>query len=201
MSRNFLRSFNVGERLLEAPVPELIESLGKAIASAQYEMDATAVEIGEKLGNTTVSLRDENGKEVERSLLELGFTPSFYHFQEATIEVKMTINLEVEAGARITRGGGEEDAEEDDDEEESKSVIPIGSSLSLDVHGKFGFDQEGSSKITAKLVSIPSPSAFADALRRHAGAAKKSSGKNGAPGSDDSEKDETKKEDDEVPEE
>jgi hypothetical protein len=166
MIGRFLDSFDVGARLLDAPVPDLIESLGKSIASAQYEMDATGVQIGAMLGQQKVSLKDENGNTIERSLLQLGFTPSFYHFQEAEIEVKMTISLEVAAqvdfpprpeGADGGDGGG-------------KTVIPVGSPVSLDVHGRFGYDQQGSSRVTAKLVSVPSPAAFTEALRRYAGA-------------------------------
>lgn len=166
MMNNFLDSFSVGQRLLDARVPDLIESLGKSIAKAQYEMDATGVQIGALLGETKVSLRDESGKEVERSLLELGFTPSFYHFQEAEIEVKMTIALEVAAHADLNIGGGS--GEEDGEGE--KTLVPMGSPVNLDVHGRFGYDQEGSSRVTAKLVSVPSPATFTEALRRHAGA-------------------------------
>ncbi|MCC5835665.1 MAG: hypothetical protein JJU20_13100 [Opitutales bacterium] len=154
----FLDSFSIGQRLLDAPVPALIESLGKSIAKAQYEMDATGVQIGALLGETKIPLKDENGKVVERSLLELGFSPTFYHFQEVELEVKMTITLEVEAGVDLDMTEG------------AKSLIPMGSPVSLDVHGRFGYEQEGSSRVTAKLVSVPSPSTFTEALRRHAGA-------------------------------
>lgn len=159
----FLDSFSIGQRLLDAPVPALIESLAKSIAKAQYEMDATGVQIGALLGETKVPLKGDDGKVAERSLLELGFSPTFYHFQEVELEVKMTISLEVEAGGQLDMTEG------------AKSIIPMGSPFSLDVHGRFGFEQEGSSRVTAKLVSVPSPATFTDALRRHAGASAKDS--------------------------
>jgi hypothetical protein len=164
MIGRFLDEFAVGERLLDADVPTLITSLGKAIASAQFEMDATGVEIGAKLGEQMVTLKDEEGNSIERSLLQLGFTPSFYHFQEVEIEVKMTISLEVAGGADLIIG----DREAADDGEGGKMLVPVGSPINLDVHGRFGYDQQGSSRVTAKLVSVPSPSAFTEALRRYA---------------------------------
>ncbi len=163
-----LKSYQVGQRITDSSVPALIISMGKSIAHAQFEMDATGVEIGEKLAGTKVELKDENGDTIRRSLLELGFTPTFYHFQEVTLEVKMTVSMEVSAGLEFGLGGGEDDDESEDKQDEGfRTLVPYGSALNFDVHGKFGFEHEGSSKITAKMVSTPAPSSFTEALRKH----------------------------------
>ena len=82
-----------GLRLLEqAPLGKLVEGIGTAIAEAQYNMDRFVIKTLELLDNNDengVQLPDEVGK---RSMLELGFTPSFYHFREATITAKVAFS-------------------------------------------------------------------------------------------------------------
>ena len=44
---------------------------------------------------------DSTGVVRERSLLELGFAPTFYHFQEATIEISVTLTMKVEQSLSV----------------------------------------------------------------------------------------------------
>ena len=206
MFTNQINRMNVGQKLLEAPVPQLIESMAKSIAQAQFELDATSVRIATKLADQRITLNDSDGKPVEKSLIELGFMPTFYQFQETTIEIKMTITMQVEnsfgfgvAGSlgnlnipagtfsrpdALLSGGGGGDAEADTEEEDGDSAplntpdsgptnaaVPYGAALSLDIHHRFGFQQEGSSTVSTKLAAVPAPVAFANALVQHSAGA------------------------------
>ena len=85
----------VGQLLQDVPLGTMIENLGVAIATAQERLDNVAIEATLRLANTKTTLLDADGQEVTRSLLELGFTPTFYQFTEATIEVSFIASMQV----------------------------------------------------------------------------------------------------------
>jgi hypothetical protein len=85
-----------GETLAEAPIQDMIQKLGCGIAEAQLRLDQTAVKVATLLSGARVELTDAQGKATSKSLLELGFTPTFYHFTEAELEIKMSISMKVE---------------------------------------------------------------------------------------------------------
>lgn len=71
--------------LKEADVASIIGSLGLGIAEAQTAMDANSVQ-------QVLAMKDlklVNGK----SLLELGFTPAFYHFQYADVSASISLRM------------------------------------------------------------------------------------------------------------
>lgn len=168
-----IQDLPVGSKLLEAPIPLLIESLGKSIAKAQFELDATGVRIGALLGETRIDLKDAEGKDIQRSLLEMGFTPTFYHFQETEIEVRMTISMQVEEEFGI-QGEGNLGSQEG-----AANQLPVafGATLNVDYHTRFGFDSEGSSRVSTRMVARPAPTEFLNSLRAHA------AGSSGSPSS------------------
>ena len=92
----------IGQTLESVPLGTMVENLGVAIATAQERLDNVAIETALRLANTTVTLYDGDGNEVVRSLLELGFSPTFYQFTEATIEVSFIATLQA---AEITSVG------------------------------------------------------------------------------------------------
>lgn len=83
-----------GEVLAEASVAEFIKTLALGIADAQRKLDENSIEQLFKLADTKL-----DGS--EHSLLELGLTPPFYHFQYADIEVSMHLKLAVETSFEI----------------------------------------------------------------------------------------------------
>lgn len=85
-----------GQALLDAPVPELIRSLGLAIAEAQAALDQNSIKTATTLGTAMVEFDQGGGNVVKKSLLELGFTPVFYHFTESTLEISLSLSLRVE---------------------------------------------------------------------------------------------------------
>ena len=84
------------------PLARMVSELGTAIADAQYKMDRTALAISQLMGST------ENGIEIgerQYSLMELGFTPTFYQVIEATVEAKVSFtaaeSTEFSVGASV----------------------------------------------------------------------------------------------------
>lgn len=138
---------SVPRTLLEAPLPEMIQRLGLAVAEAQAALDRNSIEVAQSLAETMVTLGG-----TEYSLLALGFTPTFYAFTEATIEAKMTFS--VQQSEEFTVGGSI-----------SVSAFSIVSaSINASYTRKYSFSAEGASSIAARLVSLPAPSGFLERL-------------------------------------
>jgi hypothetical protein len=85
----------VGQLLQDVPLGTMIENLGLGIATAQERLDDVAIEATLRLANTNTTLLDADGNTVTRSLLELGFTPTFYQFTEASLEVSFIASMQV----------------------------------------------------------------------------------------------------------
>ena len=142
-----------GLRLLEqAPLGQLVQSIGMAIAEAQYNMDRFVIKTLELLDDKEangVQLPDESSK---RSMLELGFTPSFYHFREATITAKVAFSAmnaeEFSVGAEI--GGG------------YRGIFFV--SVNASYSNKYSFTADASSEVTTTIVSLPPPGPLNDIL-------------------------------------
>ncbi|WFM72878.1 OmpA family protein [Halomonas sp. CKK8] len=77
-----------GEVLADASVAEFIKELGLGIAKAQKELDDNSV----RQMQAFTEVQDSLG---ERSLLELGLMPAFYHYQHADVSVSLQLRLEV----------------------------------------------------------------------------------------------------------
>ncbi len=142
-----------GIKLLElAPLGQLVQSIGMAIAEAQYNMDRFVIKTLELLDDKEangVLLPDETSK---RSMLELGFTPSFYHFREATITAKVAFSAmhseSFSVGAEL--GGGYPGV----------FFVAVNASYS----NKYSFTAEGSSEVRTTIVSLPPPGPLNDIL-------------------------------------
>jgi len=131
-------------------LPQLVENLGKAIADAQFALDLKSIEIAVLMGD-----RENHGVEVggqRRSLLELGFAPTFYHLTEATVETRVAFSTsttqEFSVGASATAQFG---------------VVAV--SVEASYSAKYSFEASGSSSIVARFVSIPPPALFEERLR------------------------------------
>ena len=139
-------------RMLEqAPLPAIIEALGTAIARAQLNMDRYVAQSVQMMASTDKG----NGVEIggqRRSLLELGFTPSFYHFQQATITARVAFSVvqsqEFSVGAGVSAG------------------YPgiFSASVNASYSNKYSFHAEGSSEIRTTIVSLPPPPRLGELL-------------------------------------
>lgn len=142
----------VTRSLLSAPLPDIIQRLGVAIAQAQYALDQNSVSMATEMASTKVDVGGE-----EYNLLSLGFIPSFYTFTEATVEAKlsfsMTESTETSLNVGVQVGGG-------------TPFFMAAASIDVGYARKFSVSAEGMSSIAARLVSLPPPEIFTELLKR-----------------------------------
>lgn len=160
MLDNRILHMTPGEALMDVPVHELIQRLGIGIAEAQLRLDQSAVRVAAMLSDTRVDFTDAEGKTTQKTLLELGFAPNFYHFTEAELEVRMSISIKVEEdfgieGAGNIGSGGDP---------KNRAVV-FGASLNVEYHRKYGFESSASSVVRTKMISTPPPAPFLEALK------------------------------------
>ncbi len=142
----------VNQALLQSPLPDLVNRLGQAVADAQFAMDKNAVDIAKMMADKDafgVQLREG---ETPRSLLELGFTPTFYQITTATIEAKVAFSMsrsrEFSVGASV-----------------GVDVKFVSASVDASYSQKYSFEASGSSSIAVHLAAVPPPSVFNDYLK------------------------------------
>jgi len=169
---------SVGTELLAVPFPEMIQRLGVGIANAQLQLDLVSLRIARLMagydeesetkkegdGVKSKSYLIKFGDGQEYSLMELGFTPTFYQFVDTVIELKMSITVASETEVRM----------------ETKSSVVAGgafwtpfggggtvrsSSVSASFAAKYQYSAEGSSLMRTKLVPIPPPTLFEERVR------------------------------------
>ncbi len=142
----------VTRALVTAPLPQIIEKLGLAIAQAQFALDKNSVEIAKIMSETEVEIGDNS-----YNLLSLGFQPSFYSFTEATVEAKLSFTMtestetSVAVGVQVGVQYG---------------VFMAAASVDVAYARKFSVSTEGASSIAARLVSLPPPDVFSQILKR-----------------------------------
>lgn len=143
---------SVTRALVTAPLPQIIEKLGLAIAQAQYALDTNSVALAKTMSETEVEIGDKS-----YNLLSLGFQPSFYSFTEATVEAKLSFTMtettetSVAVGLQVGVQYG---------------VFMAAASVDVSYARKFSVSTEGASSIAARLVSLPPPDVFEQLLKR-----------------------------------
>lgn len=143
---------SVTRALVTAPLPQIIEKLGLAIAQAQYALDTNSVAVAKAMSETEVDIGDTT-----YNLLSLGFQPSFYAFTEATVEAKLSFTMtettetSVAVGVQVGVQYG---------------VFMAAASVDVAYSRKFSVSTEGASSIAARLVSLPPPDVFIQLLKR-----------------------------------
>lgn len=200
MLDNRVMHMTPGEALLEVPVGDFIQRLGIGIAEAQLRLDQMAVRVAAMLSDARVEFRDAQGKTSSKSLLELGFTPTFYHFSETELEVRMTISIKVEesfkfglsanvgndpasiaqasnnaaagAAAAGASGNGSNNnaapAPQAAPAGGDRRAVAFGAAINVEYHRKYGFEMSGSSMVRTKMIAVPPPGPFLEALREQA---------------------------------
>ncbi len=161
----------VGQELLNVPMGEMIRSMAMAIADSQVKLDQASADNAElmsgkrivrnaegrptgELEPTTIFFgHDEKGKPVEVSMLELGFTPTFYQFIDTIIDVKISITMTHSTDLTVK---GKETA---------KKAIPVAATVSASYSSKYGYSVEGASFLRTKLVPVPPPAVLEERIR------------------------------------
>lgn len=170
---------SIGQQLLDVPFPAMIKSMGLAVAEAQFELDRVGlrmaqmmsgkyqIEVQDADGKTTVEDReayvDFDGKQM--SMLELGFTPTFYQFVDTIIEVKISISMSYsseykKSAARSSTSAGVAFGCF------SAGVSARSSSVSASFASKYQYSAEGSSLLRTKLVPVPPPAVLEERIRK-----------------------------------
>src|SRR5437870_4668057 len=106
----------LAQQLSEIPFGEMLVSMGRGVAEAQFELDKMSslvalamsgkyqVEINEA-GTLGLVERDNcvlfAGEAL--SLLELGFTPTFYQFVDTILEIKVSVSMTEEQSITETK--------------------------------------------------------------------------------------------------
>ncbi len=142
---------NITRELLNAPLPELVKSLGIGIAQAQRALDRVSMDLARELVDTKIELGG-----TEYSLLALGFTPTFYQYTDTVLEAKVAFSMTKsrEIGVSATVSGGV-----------NVGFAAVSASVTASYSQKYQYSAEGSSLIRTKLVSVPNPPAFEQRLR------------------------------------
>ncbi len=100
---------DVGKMLQEVPIGDMIVGYARGIADAQWELDMKSIEMLKIMANEKIKVpnKAKNDELEEKSLLELGFLPTFYHFEEAVIEVSVSLSMheaqEINIGGSVSR--------------------------------------------------------------------------------------------------
>ena len=138
-----------------SPLPTLINSLGTAVAEAQYNMDLFVAKAIKTLADKDTYGVELPGYSEKKSLLELGFIPSFYHFSEINLNVKLALSsmeseaFDVSVGATV-----------------GKPMV-FGVSLNASYSNKYSFSANASSEVNTKIVSIPPPTILNEILQEY----------------------------------
>lgn len=141
--------------LEQLPLPSMIGGLGRAVADAQLAMDQTSLEIARRLGDSEHHGVRFSGDEENRSLLELGFAPTFYHLSEATIDIRVSLSMSQSTETSLSVGatvGG------------AYGFVMFAASVSASYSAKYSYEAAASSAITARFVAIPAPTLLAETL-------------------------------------
>lgn len=141
--------------LTQAPLPDMLENLGTAIANSQFAMDSNSMQIARMMGDRDKYGVQFSGEDEKRSLLELGFSPTFYHLSEATVDIRVSLSMsqsrEVGLSVGAAVGGG-------------VGFVMFAASVNASYSSKFSYESSGSSAITARFVAIPPPTVFQEII-------------------------------------
>ncbi len=194
---------SIGQQLLNVPMGDMIRQMAFAIADAQLELDESSVRVAELMSGQRMlrdadgNLVDADGKPTDEpvyedtrvffghekvegdlrpqkvSMMELGFTPTFYQFIDTIIEVKIAIQVCREgtragtthsekkvAGVEARRRSGQ-----DSSKTGVRSVVTT-TTVDASYSSKYSYSAEGSSLLRTKLVPVPPPPVLEARIRK-----------------------------------
>jgi hypothetical protein len=167
---------SIGQELLNVPMGDMIRQMAFAIADAQVQLDESSLRVAEMMSGQRV-IRDADGNPTgtpidttimfggERlSMMELGFTPTFYQFVDTVIEVKIAVKISREFASAQTIKGEQKTARltfSNGRITYSVTTVPVDATYS----SKYSFTSEGSSLLRTKLQPIPPPAILEERIR------------------------------------
>ena len=138
--------------LSSLPLAQLVAALGVGIADAQTRLDDNSISAAQRLADKTIDVPiPGTGETVSRSLISLGFTPTFYHFREATIELRVEMTVEFAEELNVD---GELTLDID------RAPVAFALSASVDYMRRYGVEASALATVNLALVPVPPPSEF-----------------------------------------
>ena len=194
---------SIGQQLLNVPMGDMIRQMAFAIADAQLELDESSIRVAELMSGQRMlrdpdgNMLDKDGNPTDSpeyvdtrvffghekvegvdtpqkvSMMELGFTPTFYQFIDTIIEVKIAIRISRESERSVVNKGETKTVQSEayrrttlhGSKVGARSVVtttPVDASYS----SKYSYSAEGSSFLRTKLVPVPPPPVLEDRIRR-----------------------------------
>lgn len=133
------------------PLPQMLEQLGLAIANTQKAIDENAISIAQLMGDKDNHGVQFSGDDEKKSLLELGFTPTFYHLSEATVDLRVSLSMSTSRETSASASASVAVA---------AYFVVVAASVSASYTNKYSYEASSSSAITARFVSVPPPTTF-----------------------------------------
>lgn len=130
-----------------APLHQMIENMGIAVANAQAALDENSIKTLQTLAEKGIEVNGET-----TNLLLLGFVPTFYAFTEASFEMKMEFSMAESEAFSI---GGEVGV----------NVGIVSASVNASYARKYDQSASASSSIAARMVSLPPPENLVEMLK------------------------------------
>lgn len=195
----------IGQELLNVPMGDMIRQMAFAIADAQLELDESSVRVAELMSgqyprrDEEGNLIDAAGEPTDKpvyvdsrvffgeetvdgklvpsriSMMELGFTPTFYQFIDTLIEVKIAIKItrEIERKKSVQQ---KEDATTKTSSLEFKRGAMFAkvtnrtsvttTTVDASYSAKYSYSAEGSSLLRTKLAPVPPPPVLEERIRK-----------------------------------
>ncbi|MGH9893803.1 MAG: hypothetical protein ACREA0_17825 [bacterium] len=154
----------------------MVKAMATGIAEAQFALDMTSLKIAKLMsGADEPNTKDEDkGKNLvtfgggKYSLLELGFTPTFYQFVDTIIEIKMSISMSQEESQATSKFDMDSEAGFEAGvgflSARGKASLKV-STVSASFASKYQYSAEGSSLMRTKLVPVPPPAILEKRIR------------------------------------
>ena len=126
-----------------------VSALGIGIANAQQAMDRFAINAARSMGEVGDGKGWTSPSGEKHSLLDLGFTPSFYQFSEAIFDFKIAMSMTVSKELNVKASANKR-----------RFGLPVGPRISaVNAHysSKFQYSSKSSSRINTTLKARPVP--------------------------------------------
>jgi hypothetical protein len=182
---------DIGQELLNVPMGDMIREMALSIAEAQLELDKSSMLVAEMMSGETL-LRDSDGellmekdpstgqmvpKKVsttvsfggqQASMMELGFSPTFYQFVDTIIEVKIAVKMTESTTTSITSKTQSTQRAATTLRTLFKrpgAVQATVSTVDATYTRKYDYSAEGASLLRTKLVPVPPPPILEERVR------------------------------------
>lgn len=158
----------LAQALDEVQMADMVLSLAQSISRAQCAMDLMSLRTAQLFLDSQVSWDGD-----KLSLLQLGFTPTFYQLAEASFELKVSIS--------ISRESSQESSTSNTESETTTSTRRTGflglggsettttthvSTVDTRLATRFQYSATGSSMMSTRIVSIPPPALLMEVVHQ-----------------------------------